>query len=65
MAGRGKKGRDARNALDDYAASLGIIKPKVPLWAKGLMAFFVLIKLAVLSFLIWGGYELITWIVSK
>lgn len=65
MAGRGKKGRDARNALDDYAASLGIIKPKVPLWAKALVATLVAIKLAIIGFLVWGGYELIIWITSK
>ena len=70
MAGRdNKRGKDARNALDAYAASLGIIKPKVPLWAKVLSAsiitFFVAVKLAIICFLVWGGYELIIWITSK
>lgn len=65
MARRDRKGKDARDALDAYAASLGIIKPKVPLWAKALVAFFVALKLAIIGFLVWGGYELIIWITSK
>lgn len=66
MAGRDKRGgKDARNALDAYAASLGIIKPKVPLWVKAFMVFLILVKLAIVSFLVWGGYELIIWITSK
>lgn len=69
MASRQKKGKDARNALDDYAASLGLIKPRIPLWAKVLsasvIAFLVALKLAIIGFLVWGGYELIIWITSK
>lgn len=64
-----RKNNDARKALDGYAASLGLREPVVPRWVKvvggALVTLGILIKLALVSLVLWGGYELVVWLTSK
>lgn len=67
--GKRKQSTDARNALDSYAASLGLTRPVVPLWMKlvggAFVTFVVALKLAIIGGAFWLAWLLVSWIITK